>query len=76
VTAAPASRGSRDFKLVAANNHWQVFHKIMERNGNSIGAIGVVGPMIKKKTQPTVRCNLSGKTYYKMNETGKLAYMS
>jgi len=49
VTAAPASRGSRDFKLVAANNHWQVFHKIMERNGNSIGAIGVVGPMIKKK---------------------------
>jgi len=50
VTAAPASRGSRDFKLVAANNHWQVFHKIMERNGNSIGAIGVVGPMINKNS--------------------------
>ena len=50
VTAAPASRGSRDFKLVAANNHRQVFHKIMERNGNSIGAIGVVGPMINKNS--------------------------
>jgi hypothetical protein len=64
VTADPASRGSKDFKLVAANNHWQIFHKIMERNANSVVAIGVVGPMIKKKSQPMVTCNLSWKTYY------------
>jgi len=39
------------FKLLAAKNHSQIFYKIMERNANSVGAIDVVGPMIKNISQ-------------------------